>query len=282
MQTPLYIHTELITPDKYENRVFDMTGRCGFALCIDGDFDVRIMNSEFRITNNTMVVCLPFVDIHIVRVRRASEVIGIITMLENVLSIINYTVSTSNILAIRRHPVLCADTTEFQAIKSSVEEYVQAFAENEADRSDNPCALINQEIVEVRTRLIIAQVLKLYFANTQLEMLPSNHHDLVFQNFMLDLYANFRRQRHVKFYAMRSGLSLKYFSTVVSQISGAGPSEWIETVVVGEAKTLLLNQQANIKQVAASLNFPDASTFTKYFTRLTGMTPRAFRRSMIN
>lgn len=279
MQIPLYIKTEIITPERYENRFFDMTGRCGFAICIDGDFDIKVMNKEYRITNNAILMCLPFVNLQILRVRRASEVIGIITLLENVLSIINYTVSTNNLLAIRQHPIVCADSNQFHSLRSSVNDYLEALSDTNNNDADNPCARINQEIISARTRLIIAQVLKLYFTHTPLSSLQSNHHDLVFQNFMLDLYANFRKQRNVKFYALRSGLSMKYFSTVVRKISGTGPSEWIETVVVGEAKTLLLNPHSNIKEVAASLNFPDASTFTKYFIRLTGITPRAFRNS---
>ncbi len=104
--------------------------------------------------------------------------------------------------------------------------------------------------------------------------------DLEYQQFMLTLYANFREHREVKFYAMRSGVSEKYFSTLIRELSGSTPSEWIETVVVGEAKTMLSDHQHSIKEIASSLNFPDAPTFTKYFQRVTGMTPKAYRKSL--
>ncbi len=91
------------------------------------------------------------------------------------------------------------------------------------------------------------------------------------------MYFNVRKPRDVRYYAGLSGISEKYFSTLIRELSGTSPSKWIETVVMGEAKTLLQDEHMSIKEIASCLNFPDAPTFTKYFRRLAGVTPKAYR-----
>lgn len=140
---------------------------------------------------------------------------------------------------------------------------------------------IHKEIISSHSRLIVAQVIKLYFANIPMDGSSHSHHDIIFQSFMLDLYENCRSHRDVRFYASRSGLSLKYFSTVIRLLSGIKPSEMIEMVVAGEAKSMLSDTTRSIKDVALSLNFPDTPTFTKYFRRITGITPKAYRNTLL-
>lgn len=280
MQAPIEIFTAHLIPGDANGRVFDMTERCAFAVCLEGDFDVKIMNRTHRVVSHSILICTPYIRVEVLEVRRPSEVIFGGAKLEDVLATINRTVASSNLLAIRQHPVVCADPGQLSYIKSSVDEYLVELDESKRSEMDDTCRQIHKTIIEARSQLIVAQLLKLYFTNMPMEVRAHNHHDIVFQRFMLDLYANFRDNRNVKFYAMRSGLSIKYFSTIVHNLSGASPSEWIKTVVAGEAKMMLYNPKCNIKEIAASLNFPDASTFTKYFVRTTGITPRAFRTSI--
>ncbi len=279
MRLPLKITKNIITVDESTPKVLDMTGSCAFAVCLYGDIDVRILNREYKICSHSVVLCLPFVNVELVKVNATSEVVLGGIALEDVLSIVNLTVATNNLLAIRQHPIVCANTEQFNYIKTSVEEYIRDTDEAESVQGE-PYRQIHQEIIKSRICLIVAQILKLYFTNMPMAVQGRHHHDIIFQNFMLDLYDNFMNNHSVKFYAKRSGLSIKYFSTIVRKISGTGPSEWIDMVVVGEAKALLLNPQCNIKEIAAQLNFPDASTFSKFFVRLTGMSPRAYRRSI--
>lgn len=278
MQTPLNISTEILLPGAGSHRIFDMTGRCAFAVCTEGDFDIRIMHKDYSVKSRSVMMCMPFVNVEVIRVNEPSNVIVCGTDLENVLAIINRTLSTGNLLAIRMHPIVSVGPAQLRYIKSTVDEYLEEIADSSWCEGNQTCCHINRSIIEARSQLIVAQALKLYFTNMPMDVKSQNHRDMVFQNFMIDLYANFRENRNVKFYAMRSGLSPKYFSTLVRELSGAQPSEWIDTVVVGEAKSLLLNPHRNIKEIAASLNFPDASTFTKFFVRTTGTTPKSFRR----
>lgn len=281
MNLPLNVFTGRLSPCENINRTIDMSGYCGFALCLHGDIDIEIQNKEYRMVNHDLVLCMPFVSIDVLRVRKESEVVFVGTTLENALTIVNRTLATHNLLAISQNPIVGVSNGQFNYIKNSIDAFLTEVEEGKKEGSEGSFQLLHQSLLDARSQLIVAQVLKIYFTNMPMEVRAHNHQDLVFQNFMLNLYTNFRENHNVRYYADRSGLSLKYFSTIVKERSGTSPSEWIETVVVGEAKTLLSNNQNNIKEIAAMLNFPDAPTFTKFFQRITGVTPRAFRQSVL-
>lgn len=281
MVTPLNISTLRLSPENDTGRVFDMTGRCAFAICSEGDFDIRILNEEYHVEGYCIFACMPFVNVEIVRIRKAGKIILGGILLEDVLAVINRTVNSSNLLAIQQTPLVHIGDDQFAYLNASIEIYLKELSDSLEGAIDNPCRQIDNEIVHCHSRLIVAQVIKVYFTNMPMDVKGHTNRDIIFQLFMLDLYVNCREQRNVKFYASRSTVSHKYFSTIVRQLSGSSPSDLIERVVVGEAKSMLNDIHRSIKDIAASLNFPDAPTFTKYFHRVTCMTPKAYRKSLL-
>ncbi len=277
MQLPLKIATVSFNSDDSNDRIFDMTGKCAFAICTKGEFCIKILNEQYVVKEHCMFACMPFVNINVIKVVKPSEVVFGYLQLDDIPRMINTWVNTNNLSAIQNNPLVEITDARFDRMIDMINGYISE-CENNMDGS-NECRQIQHDIIDLHSRLIVAQVVKIYFTNISMAVSGHTYRDVLFQRFMLDLYANCREQRKVRFYAMRSGLSLKYFSTIVRQLSGASPSEWIETVVVGEAKSMLNDIHRNIKDIATQLNFPDAPTFTKYFLRVTGMSPKAYRKS---
>lgn len=89
--------------------------------------------------------------------------------------------------------------------------------------------------------------------------------------------ANYREHRDLKFYAERMGLTPKYISTVVKASSERSATEWIERYVTLDAIAQLTSTDRSIKHIAYDLNFPSLSFFGKYFTRVVGISPAAYR-----
>ena len=56
------------------------------------------------------------------------------------------------------------------------------------------------------------------------------------------------------------------------------PANFIKAHKILEAKRMLSNQQTTVKQIAYSLGFEEASYFTKYFKKETGMNPKEFQQ----
>lgn len=279
MATPLNITTAVITSEKDEGRVYDMNDRCAFAICAEGDLDVKILNEVYHVTDHCIFACMPFVSIEIVKVRRKGKLIVGGIMLEDVFSLIHRTVNSRNLLAIQQTPLVKISAEQLRYLSVSIKEYLGE-VEDYSVSKEASFSMIDEEIISCHSRLIVAQVIKIYYTNLPMQVSGHTHRDLVFQHFILDMYAHCREERNVMFYARRSGVSVKYFSTLVRQISGKSPSEWIENAVGGQAKLLLGDIHRSIKDIASLLNFPDAPTFTKYFHRVMGMTPKAYRAGL--
>ncbi len=280
METPLNISTIHLNRQKDTGRIFDMTGRCAFAICSGGDFDIRILNVEYRVTGNSIFACMPFVNVEIVRIRKEGKIILGGIMLEDVLAVINVTMNSSNFLAIQQTPLAGITDCQYGYLSESIKGYMDELSDIPQGNVNDTLRHIHKEIISCHSRLIVAQVVKIYLANIPTDVKDYTNRDMVFHHFMFDLYINCRTHRSVRFYADRSVVSLKYFSTVIRQLSGNSPLKLIETVVAGEAKSLLNDSYRSIKDIANALNFPDAPTFTKYFLRVTGMTPKAYRKSI--
>lgn len=98
------------------------------------------------------------------------------------------------------------------------------------------------------------------------------------QQFNNAIIEHYRKSRDVSFYARMFHLSPKYFSTLIKQETGISAGEWINRYVVIQAKTLL-EQERNltIQQVADQMGFSEQASFSRFFKRHTGMTPKEYR-----
>jgi AraC-like DNA-binding protein len=72
-------------------------------------------------------------------------------------------------------------------------------------------------------------------------------------------------------------LTERYLGTVVRQASGITAKEWIDRALVTRIKIELRHTDKSVAQISDEMKFPNPSFFSKYFRRLTGMTPLEFR-----
>lgn len=110
-----------------------------------------------------------------------------------------------------------------------------------------------------------------------LENKRKTKHEILVEHFMDLLQAHFKEEREVGFYAGKLCLTPKYLSRVIKENSGKSVNEWIDEHVILEAKALLKSTNMTIQQICDDLNFPDQSFFGKYFKRLMGESPKAYR-----
>ena len=86
-----------------------------------------------------------------------------------------------------------------------------------------------------------------------------------------------RKEHKLGYYADRMCLTQRYLGSVVREVSGATAKEWIDRALVTEAKVALKHSDKSVAQIAEDLYFPSPSFFSKYFRRLTGLTPAEYR-----
>ncbi len=99
----------------------------------------------------------------------------------------------------------------------------------------------------------------------------------VLSEFISLVNQNCHNERNIDFYASRMCMSERYLGTLVRQASGVTAKEWIDRAVITRAKVKIRHSSLSMAQIADELNFPNASFFNKYFRRLTGQTPLAYR-----
>jgi AraC family transcriptional regulator, transcriptional activator of pobA len=91
---------------------------------------------------------------------------------------------------------------------------------------------------------------------------------------------HYTTERSVQYYAELQFVTAKHLTETVKNETGKSAKEWIDEMVVLEAKVLLQDASLTIGHIAASLSFTDQSTFGKYFKNLTGISPVAYKQSL--
>lgn len=92
------------------------------------------------------------------------------------------------------------------------------------------------------------------------------------------LMKNFRSGKSVGFYAEKIFVSPKYLSMSVKAATGRSAQCWINESILFESKRLLLTTSMTVREIADMLNFPDSSSFVRFFRMHAGCTPLVFRK----
>lgn len=99
----------------------------------------------------------------------------------------------------------------------------------------------------------------------------------IFDRFIQLVNQHCREQHQISYYAERLCLTERYLGTIVRQASGTTAKEWIDRALITQAKVLLRHSDKTVLQISEELCFPNPSFFSKYFKRMTSMTPMAYK-----
>ena len=133
-----------------------------------------------------------------------------------------------------------------------------------------------------------AEVLRLPYAVFLLDLQNAQQHAVVhrqvpqrveeiFIGFIRLLPDHFAEHHDIPFYASALHISPVYLSRVVRQVSGRTVVDYINQMLLMEASFLLRTSDLSVSQIADRLHFADTPSFSKFFSRLKGQSPRAFR-----
>lgn len=95
----------------------------------------------------------------------------------------------------------------------------------------------------------------------------------------LNLVAEFgSNQRRVKFYADQLTLTPNHLSAVVREQSKQTVMQWLNERTILQAKVLLKHSDMSNSEIAFQLGFNEATLFSRFFRRETGMSPKEYRK----
>jgi AraC-like DNA-binding protein len=99
----------------------------------------------------------------------------------------------------------------------------------------------------------------------------------IFIGFYRLLPLHFVEHHDIGFYADRLHITSDYLSRVVKRVTGRTVIDYINQMLLMEASFLLRTSKLSIAQIGQRLNFADAPSFTKFFSRQKGLTPKEYR-----
>ena len=91
--------------------------------------------------------------------------------------------------------------------------------------------------------------------------------------------ANFQRRMTLEQIAASTYLSKTYLSSLFKKETGYSISEYINIVRIERSKSLLLEENISIIDIANLCGFEDQSYFTKVFKHIVGITPKKYREN---
>jgi AraC-like DNA-binding protein len=185
--------------------------------------------------------------------------------------IIRFDDNTRLILKIRENPLMQLDKVEFAQIDASFEFLKQKFESSDT----NTCRL---QILKNHLIGLLYECIGMRSEPATTDVVKSRG-QVLFSQFIDLVVENHREQHSVKFYADELGITPKYLSAVAEEQTGKNAKRWIDEHIALDAKVLLRSSSRDIQKVSKILNFPDVSFFGKFFKRLVGVSPKAYRKT---
>ncbi len=125
--------------------------------------------------------------------------------------------------------------------------------------------------------LQLAAISKKYRANEEQRI---NRKEDILLNFLKQLAAHFKEERSVQFYADALFMTPKHLTRTVKELTTKTCGEFIDEMVITEAKILLGDLSYSVGQVADALHFSDQFFFSKFFKKRTGVSPKEYKNSL--
>lgn len=136
---------------------------------------------------------------------------------------------------------------------------------------------ILKESCNTLVALVISQYLSLSKSTDQISRFT-----VITKAFKLSLEQNYIEIKSPAEYAKNLNISTAYLNECVKTTTGHPVSYHIQQRVILESQRLLYHSDKSIKEIASELGYDEYSYFTRLFTKVTGMTPLAFRNKNLD
>lgn len=252
-----------------------------WILCFNGRLDLEINLTPMTLTANCVTIVTPGSMIEIKEIDRENLDCYLLFVSTEFMHDINFDL---NVIGSMTHIGKHAQHEHMMRITddeaSTLREYFHLLYRNSssADSDNIFTKSIARNLIAALTYQVIHMVSK-SIKDAPDSKPPRSRRTTYVSEFMRLVHEHHMRERSVAFYANKLFISPKYLSLIIKENTGRSATEVIDSFVILEAKNLLRFSGKNIQQVAYELNFPNQSSFGKYFKHLTGMSPSEYQRS---
>ena len=240
-----------------------------FILCLSGFSEIEIDSVKYTIKQNTLLVMMPNQTVKYYEVSNDYKAYLIMISNKYFDTRDNFYKMASLLIPLKNHP--CADLSlaETDLLKAyHVLLYKKISEQNNMFRNFTIQYLIQATFYEV---------CQLLLKHIEIEKRNMPHKEEIFKRFLKMVETYHYKERDISFYAEKLCLTPKYLSSTIKEVSGKLAGDWIDNYVIIEAKALLISTNLTVQEICYELNFSTPSSFTRFFKRITAMSPRKFR-----
>ena len=241
-------------------------------LCKSGEVDVEINYVTYTLKRNGFLSIAPY-DIVVVKGGssdfRSQALVLPVTLFTPIIA----ELKMSQYDYVKKNPLIYFNEEYLKIIETTFEFISKA------------SAILDEERFE---QVVIKQVASLFYIQQQFYTTYKDHdiqvHEYVsrkkelFRLFIKTLVESHSVSREVLFYANELGVSNGYLNEVCNDVSHHTAKEIIDSAVSARLKYELSYTSKSIQELADEYNFPSQSYFSRYYKRMTGMTPSEFRK----
>lgn len=253
----------------------------GFFLCQKGTARILLGNKTYLISKNHLCIYTPNTFFQILE--KSDDLDGILQ--EDSVDAYYPAVSSINIkkrLMMRENPIVMISPEEAANLTVLTDALHKSLnLSDERGYNELTGSIHDNYLVYLRYAIGLA-VCEAYFSNHPVTAISQDREDIIFNRFLISVHEHCHNERTVQYYADEQRLSPYYFSTIIRNKSGKSAMQWIENVTMTYARQYLNDSAISVKEIAERLNFPDQSTFGRYFKHREGCSPSAYRINLKN
>lgn len=268
----------------YESKMDIIEYPCRFHgymafLCIKGEFEVEINLKKFTIRKDSMFIYTPGNIVRVTNIdprEKESVHFVVVAISEDLMSSTRFDFSKLYNESLRLLESPCVVINENE--RGLYRKYFDLIQEVSKMRMPNMRESVTALISSIFYLMGAMWTDRLTAAKKNGGDEMSTRSKIVLEDFLLLVRDYHTKERSLSFYADKLYLTPKYLSKLIKSVSGKSAHEWIDSFVILEAKNLLKYSDMSIKSIVYDLNFPNQTTFYRFFKTKTGMTPSEYRK----
>ncbi len=245
-----------------------------FTLVHEGDFSINANLLEYNVKKNNILMVAPNTVRQFLNVSPNCRLTAVIftSAYLSATSIHTKNVEAFDFLSSQVNPLLAIDEKAMAPLTS-----ILNIIESKMDIPDE-LAFQDEVLLSLFTGFVY-EVGALYQKQQKIgEVKGTRKEELTFR-FLKILPQHFKEERSVQAYAAMLNITPKYLSQTVKEVTGKTAGDFIDEIVILEAKVALNDPALTIAQVAAYLNFADQFFFSKFFKKQCGISPSKYRQT---
>ena len=241
----------------------------GCVLCSSGSVSIKVNGKVFRLSGGQLFIYPPYATMEFPVVSSDFECVVFDVDHQFLLSTLKSVSWSDNMHLISDNPIASLS-------KHRLARFRQLIPLLESDRAEmNRTEAL---AIECLKQAFTYEVLAVFAGRMLVAARPKAAKDSVVLEFQAMLKRECFHHKDVAYYASAQGLTPRYFTTIIREMTGKPASYWINQAVIVEAQHLMLDNSISLKEITFRLNFSSQTFFSRWYRQSTGETPSQFRK----